>query len=143
VALPEMGWILPYQPLIQKMPYRFAYSSILRKHFLNLGSLLSGDLSLHQVHIKLARTLVVVVVVVCFLIQLSSLSTPPGYTSLKAGGPSIMCRPVSPEPLQLFVNTMTQSRAQKILMHGTQTNTSINTQSELVGSLGVWIFNLV
>jgi hypothetical protein len=35
VAPPTVIWVLPYQPLILKMPYRLAYPSLLSKHLLN------------------------------------------------------------------------------------------------------------
>ena len=38
------------------MPYRLAYSPILRRHFLNRGFVLSDDSSLCQVDIKLVST---------------------------------------------------------------------------------------
>ena len=39
-----------------EMPYRLAYSLILRRHFLNGGCHLSDDSSLCQVDVKIART---------------------------------------------------------------------------------------
>ena len=35
IAPPPVGWALPRQSLIKKMPYRLAYSLILLKHFLS------------------------------------------------------------------------------------------------------------
>ena len=47
-----VGWTLPHWSLIKKTPY----SQILWRHFLNWGSLLSGDFGLCQVGIKPAST---------------------------------------------------------------------------------------
>jgi hypothetical protein len=38
-----MGWAIPHQSLIKKMLCRIAYRTILWKHFLSGGSLLSDD----------------------------------------------------------------------------------------------------
>lgn len=54
VALLTMGWGLPHQPLIKKMPYMLAYRPALWAHFLNWGSLFSGYCRLYQVDLKLA-----------------------------------------------------------------------------------------
>ena len=35
LAPPTMGWALPHQSLIKKMPCRLAYSLVLWRHFLN------------------------------------------------------------------------------------------------------------
>jgi hypothetical protein len=35
IAPPTMGWALPYQTLIKKVPYRLAYSLILWRYFIN------------------------------------------------------------------------------------------------------------
>ena len=43
VAPPTMAWNLLPQSPIKKMPYRLAYSWILRRHFLDWGFLLSSD----------------------------------------------------------------------------------------------------
>lgn len=67
-------------------------------------------------------------------------SPPPGYTSLRAGVPSIMCGPIFSESLHLLVDTIAQPGVQKPLTLGAQTNTSIIPRSKWVGSLGAWIF---
>jgi hypothetical protein len=54
MASPTMGWALPNQSLIKKMPYSLACSPILWRHVLNWSSLLSDDSSLCKVGIKLA-----------------------------------------------------------------------------------------
>ena len=54
MAPPTTDWDLSHQLLITKMFYRFAWSLITCKPFLNWSSLLSGDFSLCQVNIKLA-----------------------------------------------------------------------------------------
>jgi hypothetical protein len=54
MAPPTMGWALTHISIIKKMPYRLAYSLIVWRHFLNWGSLLSNDFSVHQVDIKSA-----------------------------------------------------------------------------------------
>ena len=59
MAPPTMGLALSQPPLIKTTPYRFTFSWILWKHFLNWGSLLSDDSSLCQVDIKVASTNVV------------------------------------------------------------------------------------
>ena len=43
MAPPAMGWTLPHQSLIKKMPYRPAYILILRRRIPNWDSLLSDD----------------------------------------------------------------------------------------------------
>lgn len=81
-------------------------------------------------------------VLFCFFqIQLSCLGTSPGSPGARV--PSLMCRPVFSESLQLLVNTMPQPGMHTPLMLGAQTNTSVNTPSKLVGSLGARIFRLV
>jgi hypothetical protein len=52
MAIPTMGWALPCQSLVKKMPYRLAYGPVLWRQFLKGGSFLSDDLSLCQVDIK-------------------------------------------------------------------------------------------
>jgi hypothetical protein len=52
-----MGWTLPHQLPIKKMPYRLDCSPVLWRHFLNCGFLLSDDYNLYQVDIKLVSTL--------------------------------------------------------------------------------------
>jgi hypothetical protein len=43
IVPPTMGWALPHQSLIKKMPYSLVYNPILRRHFLNWRSLLSHE----------------------------------------------------------------------------------------------------
>jgi hypothetical protein len=57
MAEPKMSWALLHQSLIRKIPCRLAYSSVLWRHFLNLGFLLSDDVRLCQVDIKLSSTI--------------------------------------------------------------------------------------
>jgi hypothetical protein len=57
MAPSTMGWALPYQLPVKKMPCRLAYSPILWRHFLNQGSLLSDDFSMCQFDIELLSTL--------------------------------------------------------------------------------------
>ena len=49
MAPPTMGWALPHQSLIKKMPYRLAHIPISLRLFLCWGSLFSDDNSLWQV----------------------------------------------------------------------------------------------
>ena len=51
-----MGWALPYKSVIKKMFFRLIHNPILRRHFLNWGSLLSDDSRLCQVDINLVST---------------------------------------------------------------------------------------
>ena len=53
----------PPTSIIEKMPYRLAYSLILWGHFLDWGSLRSDDFRLCQVDMKLASTLGVVILI--------------------------------------------------------------------------------
>jgi hypothetical protein len=62
---PAQGWHYPgwdgpflHQSLIEKMPYRLAYSPVSWRHFLSWDSILSDDCSLCQIDIKLASTIV-------------------------------------------------------------------------------------
>ena len=57
VAPPTMGWALPHQSLIKKMPHRLAYSPILWRCFLSWASFLLDGSSLCQVDIKLPSTI--------------------------------------------------------------------------------------
>lgn len=52
MAPPTMGWAIPHQSLIKKMPNTFAHNQILWRHFLNEGSFLSNDSRLYQVDIN-------------------------------------------------------------------------------------------
>jgi hypothetical protein len=54
IATPTVGWVLLHHSRIKKTHYRFLYSLVLWRHFLNWGSPLSDEFSLGQVDIKLA-----------------------------------------------------------------------------------------
>jgi hypothetical protein len=56
MAPPTRGWALFHQSLIKKMLYWLASSLVLWRYFLNWGSLLSDDISVCQVDIKLSST---------------------------------------------------------------------------------------
>jgi hypothetical protein len=57
MAPPTMGWALPHQSVIKKMPSSLAYNPILWRHFLIWGFLLSVDPRLYQVDINLSSSL--------------------------------------------------------------------------------------
>jgi hypothetical protein len=52
---PTMVWPFPYQSGIKEIFYRLAYSWIIWRHFLNLGSHLSNDYSLSKVDMKVVN----------------------------------------------------------------------------------------
>lgn len=49
MALPTMGYTLPYQSFIKRQPHRFASRQLLWRHFLSWCFVLSDDSSLYQV----------------------------------------------------------------------------------------------